>query len=57
MIMTSKKNLILNVKEAIHVCYTAPQNEDQGYPFATGYARSCLQAVLEYLEESNNDTN
>ena len=53
--MTSKKNLILNVKDAINVCYTAPETEGQGYPYATGYARSCLQSVLKYLEEIDNE--
>ena len=48
---TPKDRLIKNVKEAIQVCYTAPQNEDQGYPYAAGYARSCLQTVLDYLLE------
>ena len=43
--------LIQNVKDAIEVCYTAPQNPDQDYPFAAGYARSCLQSVLDYLTE------
>ena len=44
-----KNILIQSVKEAIEVCYTAPKNRDQGYPYATGYARSCLQRVLEHL--------
>ena len=54
--MTSKKNLIADVERAINVCYTAPDNPDEGYPYATGYSRSCLQEVLKYLtEETNND--
>lgn len=47
---TAKEVLIQNVKDAIHVCYTSPEKEDEGYPYATGYARSCLQTVLEYLQ-------
>ena len=54
--MTSKKNLIADVERAINVCYTAPDNPDEGYPYATGYSRSCLQEVLKYLtEKTNND--
>jgi hypothetical protein len=48
-IKTPREYLIQNVKDAINVCYTAPENPDEGYPFAAGYARSCLQTVLEYL--------
>jgi len=51
----SKKFLVQSVKEAIEVCYTAPDNPDLGYPYATGYARSCLQRVLDYLTENEND--
>ena len=38
------------LKEAVNVTYTAPQNKDQGYPFATGYSRSAMQGVIEDLE-------
>jgi len=57
-IKSEKDYLIDNVKEAIRVCHTAPDIEDQGYPYAAGYARSCLQSVLEYLmkNEENEDS-
>ena len=51
MMKTAKEVLIEDVKRAIEVCYTSPENPDEGYPFATGYARSCLQTVLGYLTE------
>ena len=44
-------NLIINrLEEAINVCYTAPENpKEQGYPFATGYARSAMSEVADSL--------
>jgi len=38
------------LKDAVSVTYTAPQDKDQGYPFATGYAKSAMQGVIEDLE-------
>jgi hypothetical protein len=38
------------LKDAVNVTYTAPQNKDQGYPFATGYCKSAMQGVIEDLE-------
>jgi len=38
------------LKDAVKVCYTAPLDKDQGYPFATGYSRSAMQGVIEDLE-------
>ena len=37
------------LQDAVNVTYTAPENEDQGYPFATGYSRSAMQGVIEDL--------
>ena len=37
------------LQDAVKVCYTAPENEDQGYPYATGYSRSAMQGVIEDL--------
>lgn len=51
----SRKFLVQSVKEAIEVCYTAPEKEGQGYAYATGYARSCLQRVLDYLTTENEN--
>ena len=38
------------LQDAVNVTYTAPQNKDQGYPFATGYSKSAMQGVIEDLE-------
>lgn len=37
------------LQDAVNVCYTAPENKDQGYPFATGYSKSAMQGVVEDL--------
>ena len=46
------------LKDAVSVTYTAPQDKNQGYPFATGYAKSAMQGVIEDLnriiEQLNN---
>jgi len=39
----------LNV--AVNVCYSAPNKQDEGYPYATGYARSAMSSVSEQLAE------
>jgi len=39
------------VQIAINECYTAPEDPDKGYAYATGYAKSTLQEVLEYLSK------
>ncbi len=44
-------NMIQRLDEAVNVCHTAPDNEDQGYPYATGYSMSAMRAVLEQLTE------
>ena len=41
--------LINQLNAAVNVCYEAPENEDQGYPYATGYARSAMSAVADDL--------
>jgi len=38
------------LQEAVKVCYTAPLDESQGYPYATGYSKSAMQGVVEDLE-------
>ena len=44
--------LIDRLNEAINVCYTAPQNpREEGYPFATGYARSAMSEVANDLSK------
>ena len=44
-------NLIIErLEDAINVCYTAPDNpKDEGYPYATGFARSAMQGAVEDL--------
>jgi hypothetical protein len=37
------------LQDAVNVTYTAPENKDQGYPFATGYSKSAMQGVIEDL--------
>ena len=43
--------LIDRLNEAVNVCYEAPNVEDQGYPYATGFARSAMSSVSEQLAE------
>ena len=44
--------MIKRLEDAIDVCYTAPENHtEQGYPYATGYSRSCMIAIMEMLQE------
>ena len=46
-------NLIINrLEDAISVCYTAPENpKNEGYPYATGFARSAMQGAVENLRK------
>ena len=46
--------MIQNLKESIAVSYEAPSNDEQGYPYATGYSRSCMRSILETLESIKN---
>ena len=41
--------LIDRLNSAINVCYEAPEIEDQGYAYATGYARSAMSDVADDL--------
>jgi len=41
--------LIDRLNNAINVCYEAPEIEDQGYPYATGYSRSAMSDVADSL--------
>ena len=42
--------IIRRLQDAINVCHTAPENEDEGYPYATGFARSAMQGAVEDLQ-------
>ena len=41
--------LIDRLNNAINVCYEAPEIEDQGYPYATGYSQSAMTEVADSL--------
>ena len=47
-------NVIQRLEEAIEVNYLAPDNPEQGYPYATGYSRSCMTSIVETLESIKN---
>ena len=44
-------NMIVRLNVAVNVCVEAPNNEDEGYPYATGFARSAMSSVSEQLAE------
>ena len=42
--------IIGRLEDAIRVCHTAPENpKEEGYPYATGFARSAMQGAVEDL--------
>ena len=41
--------LIDRLNTAVNVCYEAPEIEDQGYAYATGYSRSAMTDVAKDL--------
>ena len=44
--------IIGRLEDAIKVCYTAPENpKEEGYPYATGFARSAMQGAVEDLQQ------
>ena len=43
--------IIDRLNNAINVCYEAPEIEDQGYPYATGYSRSAMTDVANDLSK------
>lgn len=43
--------LIDRLNSAINVCYEAPENDEQGYAYATGYARSAMTDVANDLSK------
>ena len=46
--------MIQSLKESIQVCYESPEIDEQGYPYATGYSRSCMTSIVETLESIKN---
>ena len=54
--------IIDRLNAAINVCNEAPNNEDQGYAYSTGYSRSAmsdvaddLSAIVNQMREVNVD--
>jgi len=47
-------NMIQSLNESIQVCYESPEIDEQGYPYATGYSRSCMTSIVETLESIKN---
>ena len=43
--------IIERLKDGVFVTYEAPDNKDQGYPYATGYARSAMRGVIQDLQQ------
>ena len=41
--------LIDRLNSAVNVCHEAPDIEDQGYAYATGYSRSAMSEVADSL--------
>ena len=41
--------IIGRLQDANNVCHTAPENEDEGWPYATGFARSAMQGAVDDL--------
>ena len=44
------QQIIERLKDGVFVTYEALNNEDQGYPYATGYSRSTMNCVIEDLQ-------
>ena len=42
--------IIERLQDAINVCHRAPENKEEGYPYATGYSRSAMQGAVEDLQ-------
>ena len=43
--------IIGRLQDAINVCYSAPENpKEEGWPYATGFARSAMQGAVEDLQ-------
>jgi hypothetical protein len=43
--------MIDRLNNAVNVCYEAPEIEDQGYAYATGYSRSAMTDVANDLSK------
>ena len=47
--------IIDRLNAAVNVCHGAPEKEDQGYAYATGYARSAMTDVANDLSNILNE--
>jgi hypothetical protein len=45
---------IHHLEDAIKVCLEAPEIEDQGYPYAAGYARAVMMGTVDDLNRILN---
>jgi hypothetical protein len=50
-VLSDKKHIIQILESAIYECYTAPEDPNKGYAYATGYAKETLREVLEYMKK------
>lgn len=44
-------SVIERLTKAVDVCYEAPEVDEQGYAYATGYSRSIMGDSIEELTE------
>ena len=42
--------IIQRLQDAIDVCQRAPEYQEEGYPYATGFARSAMLGAVEDLQ-------
>jgi len=55
--LTTLETLIEGLESAVNVCYTAPKNEGEGYPYAAGYSRAAMQQTIKTLEALKTQAN
>jgi hypothetical protein len=55
--LTTIETLIEGLESAVNVCYTAPNNETEGYPYAAGYSRAAMQQTIKTLEALKTQAN
>lgn len=47
--------MIRTLQTAVDVCYSAPENKSEGYPYAVGYSKSAMQMVIDELMKTMQD--
>jgi hypothetical protein len=50
---STRNHIIQVLEEALQVTYSAPDREDYGYPYATGYCQSAMKIVLGMIREES----